>query len=181
MWTKNLSNSTLHHNWTATDLFKFFKELEKCIVALFLLTAGLRCLLFLSHIELPGGNFSADLVKAGMWVYKLGDLASFLLPSFASLGSKDVAAWTKLNLSYYFTKRETGIWRGRRDCSRSHSCCDQQQTPQCPPRTDEVADKGSSWRRDEKKEARIITRQPQHPSSCRASESQLFDPQLAHV
>lgn len=105
-----------------------------------------------------------------------------LLPSFASLGSKDVRAWTKLNLSYYFTERETGIWRGRRDCSRSHSCCDKWLTPQCPPRTDEVADKGSSWRRDEKKEACIITRQPQHPSSCRASdESALWPPACSCV
>lgn len=176
MWTKNLSNSTLHYKWTATDLFKLFKKLEKCLVALFLLTAGLRCLLFLSHIKLPGGTFSADLVKAGMWVYKLGDLASFLLPSFASLGSKDVGAWTKLNLSYYFIERETGIWRRRRDCSS-----DKQQTPQCPLRTDEVADKGSSWRRERKKKHALSQGNLSILPAIELQMSQFFDLQLAHV
>ena len=36
-------------------------------MALFLLTAGLRCLLFLSHIELPGGTFSGTWSQLRAW------------------------------------------------------------------------------------------------------------------
>lgn len=99
-----------------------------------------------------------------------------MLPSFASLGSKDVGTRTKLNLSYYFIERETGIWRGRRDCSS-----DKQQTPQCPPRTDEVADKGSSWRRGRKKKHALSQGNLSILPAVELQMSQLFDPQLAHV